>query len=224
MTIRPGTAAAAVLIVVVGFAIGAWLAIRSRGADQQTHSVSVASSTAVAPATRTVAPRPVRTAAPTVKPTALPTAASITTIAPAPTPAAPVSPMPTATPAPAAAAAPAVSTLQGSWQIDEANVQVGTIRWVGDAEPAPGNAIAFTVHKQSIAGRTASRCERQTELRAALSPGVTTQSAPYREVNCEGVVSTGEIRVSSFSGNSGSFTGSFWRNGTNLGAFTARKL
>jgi hypothetical protein len=221
---RPGTLGAVVVIVVVGFAIGAWLAIRTRGADRQTQTVTVASSTAVAPTARTLPPRPVRTLAPAVTPTALPTAVSITTIAPAAKPAATASAIPTAAPAPATAASAGSSALQGSWQIDEANVQVGTIRWVGDAEPARGNTIAFNVHKQSVAGRTATRCERQTGLHAEFSLGIAEQTVPYREVNCDGVVSTGEIRVTSFSGNSGSFTGSFWRNGTNLGQFTARKL
>jgi hypothetical protein len=213
-----------VVIVVVGFAIGAWLAIRTRGADQQTQRVTVSSTTAVAPAARTLVPRPMRTSAPAATPTALPTAVSITTIAPAAKPAATETAMATAAPSPATAAAPVVSTLQGSWQIDEANVQVGTIRWVGDAQPARGNSVAFTVHKQSVAGRTATRCERQTNLYAAFSVGVAAQTVPYREVNCDGVVSAGEIRVTSFSGSSTLFTGSFWRNGTNLGDFTARKL
>ena len=50
------------------------------------------------------------------------------------------------------------------------------------------------------------------------------QTVPYREVNCDGIVSTGEVRVTSFSSTGASFSGSFWQNGVNLGNFDARNL
>lgn len=115
--------------------------------------------------------------------------------------------------------------MQGSWQLDEANVQVGTILWVGEAQFSQrGNTVVFNVHKQSVGGRPAAPCERDTALRATFSLGVAEQIVPYREVNCEGVESTGEVRVTGFSRNGQSFSGSFWSNGTNLGHFGARKL
>src|ERR1700681_533126 len=124
----------------------------------------------------------------------------------------------------ATTAAIADAALGGTWQIDEANVQLGTILWVGDILPARGNTIVFNVHKQSVAGRPATRCERHTNLYASFSLGVADQTVPYREVNCEGFLSTGEIRVTGFFGNGGFLKGSFWRNGVKLGNFTARRL
>jgi hypothetical protein len=67
-------------------------------------------------------------------------------------------------------------------------------------------------------------CERQTSLHAAFSVGVSPQTVPYREVNCDGVVSTGEVHVTRFSGDGASFSGSFSQNGANLGYFSARKI
>ena len=221
MNMRPGTVAAALCIVVVGFAIGAWLAIRTRGPVEQARHVTVASTVTAAPPVRTMAPRtmaprtiaprttvprPVTTPEPTAPPT--PTATALATV------------VPPAPPAPRTSAA-GDAALQGSWQIDEVNTQVGTIRWVGDAESARGDSMIFTVHKQSVGGRTAMPCERHTVLSAAFARGVAEQTVPYREVNCDGIVSIGEVRVTSFSGTS--FSGSFWRNGVNLGSFTASK-
>jgi hypothetical protein len=205
MTMRPRTLVAAACIVVVGFAIGAWLAIRTRGPVAQTQRITAASSTVTAPPVRTLAPRPVRTPAAAATP---PRAATPT----------PVPPPVRTTPAGADAA------LEGSWQIDEDNVRVGMIRWVGDAEPASGTMLVFNVHKQSVGGRAAVPCEQQTVLHAAFARGVAEQAVPYREVNCDGIVSTGEVHVTSFSGNGASFRGSFWRNGVNLGNFNARRL
>lgn len=216
MNVRPGTLAAVIGIVVVGFAIGAWLAISTRGSAQRSQRVTVASST-VASATdtahpvQTMAPRPLRIPAPT--PTPAPVAAAVTTAAPVST----VAPQ-------ARKTEPGASSVQGSWQLDEANVQVGTIRWVGSAEVTAGDTIAFTVHKQSVGGRAAVPCERQTVLHAAFSLGVAPQTVPYREVNCSGTASGGEVRVTSFSGDGASLSGSFFSNGVNLGTFTARKL
>jgi hypothetical protein len=217
MNMRPGTLVAAVCIVVVGFAIGGWLAIRTRGSAERTQRVTVAGNTVAAPPARSLA-RPVRTTVPAAPPTPLATAAPT----PSPTPTATA--LPTAAPPARAAAVVADTALRGSWQIDEANVQVGTIVWLGNAEAAAGNAIVLRVHKQSVGGRAAMPCERQTVLRAAISLGAAEQSVPYREVNCDGAVSTGEVRVTSLSGNGASFSGSFWSNGVNLGTFNARKL
>jgi hypothetical protein len=218
MNMRPGTLVAAVCIVVAGFAIGGWLAIRTRGPVVRTQRVTVAKNALVAPPARSLAARPVRATVPTAPPTQLATAE------PTPNPTKTATARPTDAPPARTTSAVADSALRGSWQIDEANVQVGTIVWVGNAEPAAGNAIVFSVHKQSVGGRAATPCERRTVLRAAIAVGAAEQSVPYREVNCEGIVSTGEVRVTSLSRNGASFSGSFWTNGANLGTFNARKL
>ena len=214
MNVRPGTLAAAVCIVVVGFAIGAWLAIRTRGPVVQSQRVSVVRNTAAAPPVHTAAPRPAATATPAVTP------------APTATPAPTERPVSTAAPAaPATAMAMAARpAMQGSWQIDEANVQVGTIRWLGSAEAAGRDTLAINVHKQSVGGRPAVPCERQTVLHATFSLGSAPQTVPYREVNCNGTVSTGDVRVTSFAGDGASFSGNFFHDGVNLGTFSARKL
>lgn len=209
MNMRPGTLLAAVLIVVMGFAIGGWLALRGRGPAEQVQRVAVTSDTPT--------PRPLRTATtatptPLVTPVVLATARSIAT------------PEPTATPRVLPTAAPvAPAGLQGAWQLDEANVQVGTIVWAGDVTPR-GNTIELNVHKQRVGGRRAMPCERQTGLHAVFAAGVAQQTVPYREVNCEGIVSTGEVHVTGFAANGGAFSGSFSSNGVNLGTFSAHKL
>ena len=114
-----------------------------------------------------------------------------------------------------------VAGLQGAWELDEANVHVGTIVWAGDATPH-GNSIELNLHKQSVGGRRAVPCERQTGLHATFALGVAAQTVPFREVNCAGVVSTGDVHVTSFNGRS--FSGSFSQGGANLGTFTARKI
>jgi hypothetical protein len=127
-------------------------------------------------------------------------------------------------PAPAATVTVNVRSLQGSWQVDEANVHVGRIVWVGTAALSTGDTLVLDAHKESVGGRSAMPCERQTNLHAAFSLGVARQSVPYRETNCQGTVSTGEVRVQSFSEDGGFFSGSFWQNGVMLGDFRARKL
>jgi hypothetical protein len=202
---RTGTVVAAILIVVVGFAIGGWLAVRARGSTQQVNRVAITSEISTPRAHR-----------------ATPTARPITTAKAIATDTRLATPMPRATPTAAAmAATPAPAALQGSWQLDEANVQVGTIVWGGNVTAA-GNAIELNMHKQRVGGRPAVPCERQTGLHASFAVGTAVQTVPFREVNCNGVVSTGEIHVTSF--NAGSFSGSFSQNGANLGSFTARKL
>ena len=199
MIVRPATLGAVVIIVVVGFAIGAWLAIRTRGPDA-------------------------RVLVPAATPTVLATTVSIATAEPTAQPAATVSVVSTTAPSAAPAAAVAYPALQGAWRLDEANVQVGTIVWVGSAVPASRNSILFSVYKQTVGGRPAVPCERQTALHATFSLDVAQQTVPYREVNCNGILSIGEVRVTSFSRDGTSFSGSFSRNGVNLGNFTARKL
>jgi hypothetical protein len=226
MNARPANLAAIALIIAVGFSIGAWLAIRGRGPQGDVQRVTVATSARTPVSDRTVGPAP--KPAPAV--TAIIHAAARSTVSAAAT----VTPVVTlvTTPAPPTPAAPPAKTnnaasdsVQGSWQLDEANVQVGTILWAGDAQLSQGgDTVVFNVHKQSVGGRPAAPCERETALRATFSLGVADQTVPYREVNCAGVVSTGEVRVTGFSPNGQSFSGSFWSNGTNLGQFGAHKL
>ena len=206
MNVSPGTLAAVLGIVVIGFAIGAWLAISTRGPVQRSQRVTGPSSTIAAEPVQTMAPRPTHTPAPIATPT--PAAAALPTVA---SPAGRTEPI-------------ANSATPGSWQLDEANIQVGTIRWLGSAAVAADKTIALTVHKQSVGGRAAVPCERQTVLRATFALAVAPQTVPYREVNCNGSESAGEVRVMSFAGDGASFSGSFFRNGVNLGTFTARKF
>lgn|GEM_PF-5016571 len=178
------------------------------------------------------APAPLTTASPrkkspavarsTVAPTVAATAATTVT----PSVAATVTPTAVATVAATVAAAPAVTAgnaVQGAWEIDEANVQVGTIVWSGSAVLSRGNTIALDVRKASVGGRSATKCERETELRAAFSVGVPVQTVPYTEVNCQGASSTGEVRVSAFATDGRSFRGSFWLDDVKLGDFDARR-
>jgi serine/threonine protein kinase len=113
--------------------------------------------------------------------------------------------------------------LQGSWEIEEPTVRVGTILWAGEAVRSRGDTIVFDVQKQSVAGRSAVPCERETHLRMALSLRAAEQTVPYQEINCEGTMSTGEVRVTNFFRGSRTFSGSFWQDGAELGTFVARK-
>lgn len=217
---RPPGIAALALAVILGLAIGGWLAVRSRNPVQPARTVA---RTNAAPAPlRTKAPPTVVPAAPsTLAPTAAATVAPTTAPTVAPTVA------PTATPTIAATVAAASSgtanaAVQGAWQIDEANVRVGTIVWSGSAV-SRGNTIALAVRKASVGGHAAGPCERQTELRAAVSVGVSAQTVPYQEVNCQGASSTGEVRVSAFAPDGRSFHGSFWLDGVKVGDFDARR-
>jgi hypothetical protein len=132
-----------------------------------------------------------------------------------------------ATAVPTAAVTPAkgagYSALQGEWRIDEANLQDGMMVWSGDAVLSSGGTIVLDAHKNSIAGRSATQCERQTKLHAAFALGVAQQTVPFREMNCEGTTLSGEVRVASFSRDDRSFYGSFWQGGVKLGDFTASK-
>ena len=95
--------------------------------------------------------------------------------------------------------------------------------WSGNAVLAGGRTIVLDARKDSIAGRSASPCERRTDLRAAFALGIAQQTVPFRETNCEGTTFSGEIRVASFSRGDRSFSGSFWQAGAKLGDFTASK-
>lgn len=189
----------ALAAMAIGFAIVAWPhgVIRRPLSQASRAAVTIAKS----------APSPLRTVITIVKPTA------------------PAIPAATAVPtAVVTSAASADSGVQGEWQIDEANLQDGRMVWSGNAMLASGGSIVLDAHKDSIAGRSASQCERQTILHAAFALGVAQQIVPFRETNCEGTTLSGEIRVSSFSGDDRSFSGSFWQSGVKLGDFTASKL
>jgi len=240
MNTRPATIAVAVAIVIVGLAIGGWLALISRPSAQsatvttattvrtpgnERSAVPIAAATQASTAkplpTHVPTPKPVPTEAPTAKP--IPT--QVPTPKPVPTQAPTAKPAETA-PTVATAASPAVAVRgvpAGSWELDESNTQVGTIVWAADVASTSGNSVVLTAHKQSVGGRPAVPCERQTSLHAEFAAGTAAQSAPFREVNCEGVATTGEVRVTSSPGDGGSFSGSFWRNGMKLGDFTARR-
>lgn len=202
MTVRTETLGAVVAIVIVGLAVGAWLAVMTRPAGLPTAAVTVAHTT------KTASPAP-------------PVAATVATPAPAATA---TTHAPTTAPVAntATAAASVAGTLHASWDVEEANVQVGTIVWRGDAV-TQGNAMVFEGHKESVGGRLATPCERRTYVRATFVPGAAGQTVPYREINCAGTVSTGEVRVTAFAADGASFTGSFWQRGTKLGDFTARR-
>jgi hypothetical protein len=214
MNVRPATVAVFVAIVVIGFAVGAWLAAATRPAGERT-------TTATAVAVHTAAAQPVRPAErATPRPTDRPTAPAAITTAPTAIPVA----TPTATPLAVETTATASlgGPVQGTWDVEEATVQVGTIVWHGDVL-ARGNTMVFDGHKQSVGGRSAVPCERRTTLHAELAVGVSNQTVPYREVNCEGGAASGEMRVTGFAADNRSFSGSFRQGGTKLGDFTAQK-
>lgn len=183
--------------------------------------------TAMAAATPTAAvtPRARRTAAVT------PRARRTATVTPRARPTATVTRRATATPKATAVRTARVtpgkrgdySRLQGAWQIDEANRLVGTIVWSGDAVVSDGGTLVLDTRKDSVADRSATPCERRTTLHAAIALGVARQIVRYRETNCAGSTSSGEIRVNRFSANAGSFSGSVWQGGVKLGNFTAIK-
>lgn len=127
----------------------------------------------------------------------------------------------TSSPVPQASLAPSAEQLQGAWLVSEANSRVGSIVWVGGAT-VQGNSLALDLHKASVGGRSAMPCERQTNLRTVITASVA-QTVPYRETNCQGFASTGELRVDRFSDRRQAFQGSFWQNGVKLGNFKARK-
>ncbi|MBV9101963.1 MAG: hypothetical protein JO060_00140 [Candidatus Eremiobacteraeota bacterium] len=212
-----GVAMLATLLLGLGIVAGFALATRPnhvvRRSSAVTHRVKPLTSVPI------IAARPVATPSPRPTPS------------PAPTPS--PSPLASPTPAPSASATPRPSVtqhlsdsaaLEGSWRIDEANVQAGPMVWVASAALSGPGTIVLQAHKQSISGRTASPCERQTNLHAAVVVGAQPQTVPYDEVNCVGSAMSGEVHVDSFAPDGKSFSGSFWRDGTKLGDFEARKI
>ncbi len=152
---------------------------------------------------------------------ASPATAESTTPAPA---------MPTASPTqssrpPTAAAAPAGRkiALQGTWRITESNVVVGTIVWAGNATVSNSNTIVMDLHKESVGGQRATPCEQETNLHLTIPISASAQRISYKEINCQGISSTGEVHVAGLSANRGLFSGTFWQNGMDIGFFDARK-
>lgn len=211
------------LVSFAGLAIGAWLALAPRVPVPPPATPPARVAALPLPTPRmTPVPAPRRTRAAPLAPTPAP---SVATPAPTSPPTAAATPAPTSAPttAPAAQSGSAVAAEPGTWRIDEANVLVGPIIWTGAIEPA-GTSLALDVHKSSVAGVPAARCERDTTLRATLAPGVAQQTVPYREVNCTGEASSGTMSVSGFSGATSSFSGTFARDGVKLGDFSARRV
>ncbi len=208
----------AAIIVIGGLAIGAWLATFARGPEQRAQRVATATAVRTNTAAKQSAADPaVSTPAVRVLPTAAtPMRTAAATAAPAPT-------LP-ATSAPRTIVATANGAPVGSWEVDEANVRVGTIVWVGQAVMSGSNAVSFDAHKETVAGRPASPCERDTHLRTTFAVVTVPQMIPYREINCAGTISTGEVRVRSFSVADSSFSGSFWQEGAKLGDFTGHRV
>lgn len=222
-----GFAALFVIAAVAAFAITVGPTLYARTAGRS-------AATPVALATQTPQPKRIVAAiarsSATRKPAIVPLVEPIATLAPAPAAATAV---PTAALRPAAKRKVTVvaktvrtsaATLRGVWQVDEANVYDGLMVWRGNVAVARGGAIELDVHKESIAGRSASRCERGTALHVSFPAGMTPQSVPYREVNCAGATSLGEVRLSNFSPSDSTFSGTFWQGGVRLGSFSARKL
>ena len=116
------------------------------------------------------------------------------------------------------------AAMAGPWRLDESNAQIGQISWVGEATPSATDTIVFDVRKRSIAGHAAVPCERETHLHIEFSAHVAAQTVPFREVNCEGVATMGEVQVVDLFRSSRTFSGSFWEDGSKIGDFNARKL
>jgi len=220
------------LVVLVGLLFGGMLALLTRPMmqqTQQTQRAAVASKSTNAPPVPHSRPPAVAPAAPPATTPSAPvtsaaTATPAATAAPSGTAASPATNAPaTNTRAGSSSAAAVVAPRAGLWQIQEANIQVGTIVWAGRGVASSGSsAIALDVHKTSVAGHGVSLCERQTTLHAVITAGASPQTVPYQEVNCSGVTSNGEMRVTSFSPDGRSFSGSFWSSGSKLGDFTAQ--
>lgn len=229
-----------VLVVAVGLLIGAMLARVMRPSSDSTQLTQQTQQTRQTQVAIQTPPRRAASPAPTYpSPASLAPAAATTAPTPEPPPPAPQTPMPTratatpipATPTPAtptpAAPAPAasiakaaVAPVAGVWRIEEANVYDGTIVWSGAGTASSDGTLVLDIHKVRVGGHAVSQCERETRLYVALA-GTSPQNAPYREVNCSGVTSNGEMRVTGFGAGGRSFSGSFWLDGAKAGDFTA---
>ena len=143
------------------------------------------------------------------------------TMTPAPAATARATATATASPSPARTPVPIMLVAStGRWIVDEANVIDGRMLWTGVSIPQ-GRALLLELHKQRIAGRDASACERATDLRVAFTPGAAPQTVPYTETNCNGVAMSGTVRIASASGDD--VRGSFWDGSEKLGDFEAQK-
>jgi hypothetical protein len=92
--------------------------------------------------------------------------------------------------------------------------------WSGTGTTSSDGTFVLDIHKERVGGHAVSRCERETTLHVALA-GTSPQNAPYQEVNCSGVTSNGQMRVTGFGAGGRSFSGSFWIGRTKAGDFTA---
>ena len=110
--------------------------------------------------------------------------------------------------------------MRSTIRIAEANVQVGTIVWTG---AVMRTANATMIVDERTARNPATACERATTIHAVLAIGAVLQTVPYREINCQGMTSTGELRVAHFSSDGTTFDGSFWSDGAKLGNFTSTR-
>jgi hypothetical protein len=127
------------------------------------------------------------------------------------------------TPAARASTTAKTPALQGTWEISEANRQVGSMVWSGAGTIGAGGSLVLDAHKVSIAGRAAAPCERETTLHAVLTPGAAPQTVPFHETNCTGAASTGDMRIAGFAPDAHTFSGTFWEHGVQLGEFVATK-
>ncbi len=182
------------LTALVGLGIGVGLAGLSKRAPDDT---------APPPSLAIVTPVPMPTMQPTIAAIVRPTTAPIV--------------RPSVVPTSRASAA------QGTWQINEANVQVGSMVWAGGAALTHNGTLILNAHKVRIAGQPATPCERATTLHAAVTLGAARQTVPFLETNCAGTTSAGEVRLADFAPDQRSFSGTFWENGVRLGEFTASK-
>ncbi len=201
----------AILVIFSGLGLGTIVALVHSLVETNAENASLTQTTPVAQTAITPAPPPIARVTATLAPTSAPTMSTQATVTPAP----PVT-RTTATPA----AVPQRAAPSGTWRIDEANVIVGTIVWLGNAV-SRGDRLILDLHKARIGGQPATPCERETNLHIVVSNASPHQTVPYTEVNCEGLTSTGVVRVSSISGDA--FSGSFWDGNMKLGDFDARK-
>jgi pyruvate/2-oxoglutarate dehydrogenase complex dihydrolipoamide acyltransferase (E2) component len=194
-----------------GLGLGAIVALVHSLVETNAENASLTQTTAVAQTAITPAASPVVRATATLAPTPAPSRSAEATVAPA-------APVVRTMATPAAVSERAAPS--GTWRIDEANAIVGTIVWLGNAA-SRGDRLILDLHKERIAGQPATPCERDTNLHIVVSNASPHQTVPYTEVNCEGLTSTGVVRVSSISGDA--FSGSFWNGNMMLGHFDAHK-
>lgn len=211
----------ALVLLIFGFAIGAGAAVfnhRSTTPIAREHASAIAMrGRAMPPSVAPHTPRPIvlasapatmsQTIAPTIVPTFVPTIAPRATVAPVT----------------AHSARPNVEGLSGTWDVAESNRLVGTIVWSGRLTRVSRDAVELDVRKASVAGQIATPCERATMLHASFISGVTNQVVPFRETNCRGASSGGEIHIARFAPDASSFAGSVWQDGAKLGDFAATK-